>query len=90
MKKIKKLLNNKNTHSRVSSNTRQSTTNFLPRRSMKTQALPLPVDPLADDKFAIETMEDLFSSPSTARLRRSGDSLCDSQGTSILRIGEQV
>jgi hypothetical protein len=46
---------------------------------------------LADHVFALETLEDLFSSASTERLRSSDGELRDSQGQGIgVRISEQV
>lgn len=89
--KPKKLLNKKNIRSRVATNTRPATSNnLLPSRPMTQTALPNSQDSSADDAFALETLEDLFSAPSTRRLSQNGDSLCDNQGHSILRIGEQV
>lgn len=60
---------------------------------MTSKALPQQADDasLADDAFALETMEDLFSAPKLNRLRKNRGALCDSQGHSIgIRIDEQV
>lgn len=46
--------------------------------------------PLIDRVAELDTLEDLYSSPSLAKLGLSGESLCDSQGNSILRIGQQL
>ncbi len=66
---------------------------------MKSEAIPQPVSSVDDVHYegettdivnVLEMMEDLFSAPSTARLVQDMDSLCDSQGNKLLRIGEQV
>ena len=87
----KNLLYKKNVQRSVPSNTRRTTKKYLlPSRSMKSTALPNNQDFLVDNLAELETLEDLFSAPSTARLRRDCGSLRDSQGHSIMRIGEQI
>jgi hypothetical protein len=90
--KRKNTLYKKNTRSRVAANTRTQATKeyLLPSRSMSHTALPNSQNSHADEAFALETLEDLYAQPSTARLSRNGDSLCDNQGHTILRAGEQV
>lgn len=47
-------------------------------------------NPKADDAYALETLEELYSAPSTARLTQGKHGVCDSQGHEIMRISEQV
>lgn len=94
-----KSLNNNSARSNLSANTRKTirradiATKPLPPRSMKSKATQEKVQALSeavDDAFLLETIESLSENSRSERLNNFGGDICDSQGHSILRIGEQV
>jgi hypothetical protein len=48
------------------------------------------IDDIEGEVTALETLEDLYASPNTDRLRDINGEICDSHGQPIIRIGEQV
>lgn len=94
-----KSLNKNSTRSNFTGNTRKPirradiATNPLPHRSMKSKAEQEKLQSLSeavDNAFLLETIEGLAELPGNTRLNNFGGDICDSQGHSILRVGEQV